>query len=645
MPEELPSDRKVVRAAIHPSIGIARVGNSEEEFFIGPEVDDPAPFESAKDPSGALKRQAARFRVYGYNAAGEVVSELTAEEAEVEWTVHVANKKAAWYQFQIALDIPEAKDPSSKPSALRNQQAADREELAIDPGPRTIAGADLSGTAYRFDTGEFMGRKVYLGELRTDPEGRLLFLGGRGASASPDNVPINEFANNDGWHDDVADGPVTAQVRIDGESIPVDPAWVIVGPPNYGPDLVSVRTMYDLLYDVYVQAGWLPKPQRVSFSEHVYPLLRRLSELQWVNYGFATKFGWQGQENFLDPDYLVQLASSAKQHEELRREVWNTFRTWSRDGMSPVPWPWIYGDAMSRKAISPRQFMMLTETQMWMLECWAKGEFDADLDLDAEPPRSLEEVPLGDQPAMLDRAALHFCLADAFHPGCEMTWPVRHLSMYMAPFRLLHRADDDPEPALGEVLTPEAALSQDGPLYGQSPGSITRWMAVPWQTDTASCLSGYDLSYDPYLPTFWPARVPNHVLAQEDYEIVMDDTQPLEARLEAFERRAYWLRWLSSNHEQSRAEMIEKFGLFGVVEARPGPGEGWPETILVESEVGFEGKVNPRRNLYTLHVPEAQGQEVAEGVLAEALDAVDLPSEEVMVGYFDNIERFEQAEE
>ncbi len=33
----------IVRAAIHPSIGIARIGNGEEEWFFGPEVTDPLP--------------------------------------------------------------------------------------------------------------------------------------------------------------------------------------------------------------------------------------------------------------------------------------------------------------------------------------------------------------------------------------------------------------------------------------------------------------------------------------------------------------------------------------------------------------------------------------------------------------------------
>ncbi len=35
-------DTTIVRAAIHPSIGVARVGNSPGDFFLAPEVLDPA---------------------------------------------------------------------------------------------------------------------------------------------------------------------------------------------------------------------------------------------------------------------------------------------------------------------------------------------------------------------------------------------------------------------------------------------------------------------------------------------------------------------------------------------------------------------------------------------------------------------------
>jgi len=171
--------------------------------------------------------------------------------------------------------------------------------------------------------------------------------------------------------------------------------------------------------------------------------------LQWVNHAFATKFGWGGREDFLDRRYLERLASPLAENQELRQQIWNAFRDWTRDGESPLPWPWIYGDSTSLPPISVRQHLMLSGTQMRLLERWKDGDFDPDLELATEPPRRIEDVPLSEQPATLDRAALTFCLADAFHPGCEMTWPIRHASMYMAPFRLRHRALGDPEPSFG----------------------------------------------------------------------------------------------------------------------------------------------------------------------------------------------------
>ena len=73
-----------------------------------------------------------------------------------------------------------------------------------------------------------------------------------------------------------------------------------------------------------------------------------------------------------------------------------------------------------------------------MLQQWSAGDFDADYVPGRAPPQRIEDVPLAEQPDMLNRAALEFCLADAFHPGCEMTWPMRTAGLYMAPFRLVH---------------------------------------------------------------------------------------------------------------------------------------------------------------------------------------------------------------
>jgi L-Lysine epsilon oxidase N-terminal/L-lysine epsilon oxidase C-terminal domain len=647
-------DRHVVRAAIHPSIGIARVGDSQDGLYVGPETDRPVPLPpgALKDPSGALKREAARFRIYGYNAAGEAVAELTAQTAEIEWRVHVANTKAAWYEFQIALDIPEASGPEDAPPSLQRNAdvtGAQRAQLVIDPGARTIRGADASGPQYRFDSGAFFGRPVYLGELRTDEAGRLLFLGGRGVSASKDGTPPTTYANNDGWHDDVSDGPVTAKVTIDGRQVPVDPAWVVVAPPNYAPEVVGVRTMYDLLFDVNVQSGSLPFPDRVSFVRDVLPIFERLTRLGWVNQGFAAKFGPGGREHFLDPAYLERLASGLPEHQELRNVVYTAFRDWDRDGESPVPWPWVYGDAMSLPPVSARQHSILSATQMRILALWAAGLFEPDFEPSALEPVTLDELPLARRPAMLDRAALTFCLADAFHPGCEMTWPMRHPTMYMAPFRLRHRAIGHPEPNPGTQLTPVAVGRIEGPLYGQSPGSLTRWMAVPWQADTASCRSGYylgyDPRYDPYVPTFWAARVPNQVLAQGDYEIVMDESRPLGEREEAFARRAVWLRWLSGGYLEQLDEMVGSFGKLGVVQTMPGPADGsFGPQMLVETDVGFGGEVDPQRNMRTLHVPEARDPQRAEAAVAAAVEAAHEEPDQITAGYIEKVDRFRRGQ-
>jgi hypothetical protein len=577
------ADSVIVKAAIYPAIGVARVGNSPEAFYFAPEVPDPPPAAPGfyRDATGAIKREAARFRLYGLNRRGEAVAELTADNAEIAWAATLANTKAAWYQFQIALDIPEA--ATAPLSFLRNMAVADRATLRIEPGERCIAGRDQQGSAYAFDSGRFIGQQVYLGELRTDPQGRLIVLGGHGKAASWNGAAAITFANNEGWHDDVADGPVSATVRYQGEDLPVDPAWVVVAPPNYAPQQKSVRTMWDLMRDLFVAEGSLAAPSKPSFQEDIRPIFERLSRLQWVNAGFAAAFGWGGSTPFSQTEWMAKLASPAEATREWRLTLFNQFRQFKRDAWAASPWPWLYGDAMSiPPAPTPRQNVALSDLQLRFLRQWAAGDFIADYAPDAQPPASIDEVPLLDQPETLNRAAMEFCLADAFHPGCEMTWPMRQASMYMAPFRLAQQPKGWIEPEYGAVLTPDAI---GGPCGAQGPGGITRWMAVPWQTDTASCRSGYQKSYDPYLPTFWPARVPNQALSQQAYERVMDESLPIEERLQAFARRAAWIRPLGNvSYQEQINNMIADIAQMGIVEVRQGPRDaaGFPAQMEVE---------------------------------------------------------------
>lgn len=583
----------ITSARIHPAIGIARVGNSDE-YFIGPEVPHPVPPPEGgyRDASGKLKRQAAQFRIYGYNAENQVVGELTSADADIAWTVHVANKKGAWYDFDAALDLTEAKDLKS---ARRNAfvQGADREQLVIDPGPRSVSGANQHSAP--FDTGKFFDQDVYLGELRTDDSGRLIFLGGKGVSGSPlSGFTLVTFANNPGWHDDTSDGPVMAKVEIGGTPIPVDPAWVVTAPPNYSPDLVTPQTMYDVITDC-LNSALLDTPPKASFTRDILPLLRQFNDAQWVNFGFAVQFGWQAPNDFLRPEILTKLAAAPASaqndpYAELRRQIFYSFRDPGATTFEPLAWPPLYGDAFGSYDSPPvaNDGFSITNTLYNYLQQWMSGDFDADYDPGAKIPASIGDVPLADQPATLDLAALHFCMGGPFHPGCEMTWPMRHSSMYRAPYRLRQNPGGLTKSDYGDYLTQTTVNASDGPLSVSGPGDITKWMAVPWQSDTASCRAGYggtEFPSDPFIPTFWPSRVPNNVLTEAQWGIITNTASSAEERMAAFNTRPFWLRSLhmQAPYVDQITRMVSVFGDLGLVLKREINVEGIPPVVYVET--------------------------------------------------------------
>lgn len=573
----------IVSCAIHPGIGIARIGNSPDGYFIGPEAPGltPNPTGGFKDAQGRIKRQAAKFRIYGLDEHGAVVAELESDHVTtITWTVRLANKKAAWYDFDLALDTPEAAGPPLIQSKRRNVQykGNDRRKLIIDPGARSIGGRNTKGPNphYQFDTGTFLGKTVPLGELRTDADGGLLVFGGIGQSSSVNNARATTFGNNDGWHDDTSDGPVTAHVTIEGKAISVTPAWVVIAPPDYAPGIDSVVTLYDLAYQTYLQANPRQAPQQVSFARHIYPLLARISRVQWVNQGFFAGFGWGAHDDFLAPATLAVLASNAPAHAAAREAVFKRFRNPNYHTMEETALPPIYGDSFDSPPKVAQQYLTVTPEQYRQLSLWAQGHFQPDWNPAAPSPQRLEDLPIKDRPQALDEAALAACLGGPFHPGCEVTWPMRHPSLYSGFCRLNVRADNDPERDYGDVMTPTIALAPDGPLHKSGPGDLTRWMAVPWQTDTASCgaaYTGYTLQPYPLpnLPTFWPARVPNKVLTQQAYQRIMDGKLAPADRHAAFQTRERWYRHLDQDWVTRMNQFVADWPRVGIVTRQPGP--------------------------------------------------------------------------
>jgi hypothetical protein len=526
------------RYKIHPAIGIARVGDSPDEDFIGPERPgrhDAPEGGRYKDAAGRIKRQAARFRIFLHDEDGEVVREVTDAEAEIEWTVELANRKAA-----APLFAPHKDDPTR---TLRNETVPgeDRSRLVVRPGPRSISGRntrdDIDGEARsRFDgsvfgVGDLPAVDVHLGELRTDADGRLLVLGGHGQSQSPVDGPLVHFADNDGWVDDTSDGPVRARVRLrDTDDVfEADPAWVVVAPPDFAPTIGNVVTLLDVVEQAVADARGLPLPDKVSFEDDILPLLRRAIANQWVD-AAAFRGHRRGDQDdqdlanadaverrgdfsdrallklLADPDQDPRPGGPAEARHRVLRHVRAPLPTqgqadeagWARAKKQATAsyMPPLSGDGGTRKEGEPEKWLTVTPLQYRRLELWADGAFMA-------PAREFLEASGAEPPAAqptpadLDRAALENCVGGGFYPGIEMSRLVKEPAYYRADsFSAGDRYRLDP---------------RNENLY---PGALTERMAVPWQADFAECENFW-----------WPAQRPDHIVTEQDFERARPDEE------------------------------------------------------------------------------------------------------------------------
>jgi hypothetical protein len=456
---------------IYPGIGIARLGNSPDSYFLAPEAPDVGPIELAndgaplqpvrqyKDANHKLRRQGARFRVYEVttDAAGaETFAEVTAGNGvEIVWRVELANEKAAagWFTSEA---LPE------NTHRLRNPDAS-QTDLIIKPTFAPISGAKQ--TVVATTEGKFKGKTVYLGELRTDAQGRLIVLGGTGNSASvPANQPLgdgsqaqghppNDFANNWAWFDDVADGPVTAVVRTNGQDNPVaKSAWVIVAPPDFAPYTNGITT----LYDIAVQAAGIASPARPSFQNDILPILRAASGLQWV----SALPAWTE----ISTDY-PSLSSNGAGSAQLRQDTRQQLQ-----------------DIENNETLQNYKF---TANQKAVLNAWADGNFNSDFQPNPPVP------PL--TPEGLNRASLTAGVGGGFFPGIEAGIRMTAPKMYSSPFRIT----DQPFVFAGVNQVPHA-------------GFLTRTMAVPWQSDFFEC--------EMQSPTaaWWPSQRPIDVYVDKN---------------------------------------------------------------------------------------------------------------------------------
>jgi hypothetical protein len=591
---------------IHPAIGIARLGNSPQ-FYLAPEktgglpidcnsdgtVNEPEqPVTRFKDDQQRIKRQGARFRVFTYddNSPGgreleigdtiEVLNPTTGQLlqgtlADVQWTVYLANKKSSWYEFKQL----RGEHGYSAKHKLRNAKIKDadsRQKLIIDPGPQTVGvmGSNSLPNSAQFALGQNPGVPqtfppplqpnsiTTLGEVMAYPQGnfaRLVVLGGNGNSGSTKHglgePKIHTFANNDGWFDDVSDGPVTAQLvvnvtSIDGRPIPAadqsptnvnvdDPAWVVVGYPRYAPEIVDIVTMDDVVYDLSIRnfayntyiygvppfgcdtpppsdlatwrraAQWNPN-YYPYFWRDVWPILSRPFDYQYVM-DFDPFTGGdphetaRGSGGNMDPDIVAippfngedpqQRAFRARQ----RKFVYHMLRQPGDENTLQVP--------LNRMDPQYRPYAMPFLCGDNPLDNHAASKFLRLTDTQifilhqwAEGKfinEKLEELPpQPPQPGVeLDRGSLGNMLGGAFCPGGECCWIIRNPAIYSGSYRI-NQASYTPG-GLSQPAVVSGASTAAKIAAGLEPGDLTKYDAVPWQADFNECSTQrIDITYE-----------------------------------------------------------------------------------------------------------------------------------------------------
>lgn len=536
---------------IHPAIGIARLGDaSPDDFFVGPERPNQSgagvpglgtmapPYKAA----GKIKRQAARFRVFEYLDKGgkyEVSREINLDEkdvVELAWTVHLANKKASFFQFK-GLAGSSALPKSPKP-VRRNASVVNRRKLEIDPLPRSIHGRKAAKVEFRKGSSgssqetwpdpQTVNKIEYLGELRTDDKGRLIVIGAEGiCSKQPAAAPIGDYANNDGWFDDTSDGPVTATLRlkkVDGTTAQVDVsgAWVMVAPPDFAPDCLPMVSLYQLLVDTALRGLPIPANEALystgelsrfpamakdlsaggmsfasykpSFDLDILPILRAANHSTWVFQQARHAHVTVGSQ---DPKAMWSMLSDPGASDALRKMLFGRLRQPGTAGASPQDMPRLLGDDPYDTYKTKFTGLWLTRTQYASMEQWSKSNFVKSLGserLMVDGP----SIPMSVTPHGLDRAALEYMSGGAFFPGIEVGWQVREAKLFKEPFRIKHGA--------------VSVHGYDKPGTPIGPGYFSRQMALPWLADFLQCTAERTGALD---WGWWPANRPDVAYASD----------------------------------------------------------------------------------------------------------------------------------
>ncbi|MBQ4879951.1 LodA/GoxA family CTQ-dependent oxidase [Pseudoalteromonas luteoviolacea] len=527
---------------------------------------------------------------------------------------------------------------------------------------------------------------VLQGSLECAEDGTLRFYAGNGVSQALSPSSLNtDFADNSNWFDDICDGRITALVELkEGGCFELNDesnsAWVATTPPDYAPQIEPLVTMYDMVTGAALKEGDL-NTLETQFSD-VFPILYRLYRMQWVNQADFTDNAVNTQIRELNSELkFAQLLDTSTAAKSLREGIFNQFRNplfdegvtdddpntsgsiWvsdsriipskdktniaERPATYPLKLPFYPNDGVDYPG-SPMQWFAIPPFMYQHLQNWAAGEFTV-TQAEKECANTIEELGIfyGEQfkaspnsALLCARAALDALYGGGFHPGVELTWPMRHALIYsqneavssvtpdisllgLREFRLKQDPNglksenmyQDFGYSIGVENVTESVIpnSDSAWLWQNTPGDLTKWMGIPWQSDAASCQAVYTPEDFP-IPSWWAANLPVHVLPLARYNKFKDsqsaDLPEINGmahsiaqgmsestfehlRLEQFSQRLEWLHTADLGFVGYHAEggytngliqMVSQWKNMGMVMARPveNPGSsGIPNVVYV----------------------------------------------------------------
>lgn len=576
---------------IHPAIGIARVGNSKD-YYLSPETvaglkENPTDVQTGglpikkgtenttitsadlRDSSGALKRQAARFKIYQYELSdGDETYPMNLPEDSIQevqigttvggkkvtdiiWTVHVANKKANTFVLvedpnqaegisgyenkqlppirNTDINNPNAPQPADPLKVLNDPQRV--RKLTIDPGPRTVKGsaqnvvrfaADVAAQYWHND--QVVTLKNYPQSFPSDsfddlhcPSGAIDTLGEIQTDQQGRLIFSGGYGRACSWGGAELNDDVNNNQWFDD---------ACDGP------VTAVLAFDDGSFETVQGHAWVTAtdPAYAPQTLNIVPLFDDIYNAWVMNLKLSPELYKNGsfQDNYkpffddaLDPIFQsvalqkwnINLNQTGIDRHDIVGLIDAKTDPSTTGVMNAVRNP-NDGSQFGTTYLMPlalgdanESFLAVTETQYFYLSQWNSKQYNAGRGT---------ALNAGEK---LDKNTLMNCLGGRFSPGIDLTFIVRQADLYVTdwstsgtgPFRikplpLNYATVDNSTPLLTEGYVPCHTGNA-----GSEPGDLSKFMAIPWHTDYNSCathLPSPNPSGNNTLFWSWPAQRP-----------------------------------------------------------------------------------------------------------------------------------------